>query len=213
MTLLRHGESTWNLENRFTGNVDVPLSAKGEIEARQAGRLLKEIPIDMVFTSTLKRAIDTATIVLEVREGLTLPIERSSAINERHYGILQGLNKADVAKKYGEEQLRLWRRSYDVRPPDGESLEDTAGRSLPYFKERILGEIRKGNNVLVVAHGNSLRSIVMYLDSLSPEQVVTLNIPTGIPLIYDMTQNCNVTSRRFLMQDDHDQLNQSALVS
>jgi len=184
LVLLRHGESQWNLENRFTGWVDVDLSPKGELEAKQAGEKLKETPIDKVYTSVLKRAIRTADIVLDVVGKSDLPVERDPALNERHYGDLQGLNKAETAKKYGEAQVHLWRRSYDVRPPNGESLQDTAARVLPYWESKILPDLQAGKNVLVVAHGNSLRALVMRLDGLTREEVLELNIPTGVPLVY-----------------------------
>jgi 2,3-bisphosphoglycerate-dependent phosphoglycerate mutase len=198
LVLLRHGESQWNLENRFTGCVDVPLSPKGEEEARRAGLLLQDVPINIVYTSVLKRAVDTATIALKERGGSELPTVRDKALNERHYGDLQGLNKAEVAEQYGNEQLQIWRRSYDVPPPHGESLKDTASRTLPYFNKMILADIKSGKNVLVVAHGNSLRSIVMYLDKLTPEQVVELNIPTGLPLLYELNSAGQVLSCRYL---------------
>ena len=198
LVLLRHGESQWNLENRFTGCADVPLSPKGEEEARHAGLLLKEVPIDKVYTSELKRVIDTATIALKTRGANDLPTVRDKALNERHYGDLQGLNKAEVAKQYGNKQLQIWRRSYDVRPPNGESLKDTAARTMPYFNENILADVKNGKNVLVVAHGNSLRSIVMSLDNLTREQVVELNIPSGIPLVYEINRDGKVISSNYL---------------
>ena len=194
LLLLRHGESQWNLENRFTGWVDVPLSPKGEEEARSAGEKLKTYKFDFGFTSVLQRAIKTMDIVLGITGQTNLKIERDQALNERHYGALQGLNKADIAKQYGEAQLKIWRRSYDVPPPrdktelnpDGvsESLKDTAARTLPYFASKILPLVVSGKNIIVAAHGNSLRSIVMQLDNLSKEQVLELNIPTGVPLLY-----------------------------
>jgi 2,3-bisphosphoglycerate-dependent phosphoglycerate mutase len=195
---LRHGESQWNLENRFTGWVDVPLSPKGEEEAKHAGLLLKDMPIDKLYTSVLQRAINTAKLALEVRGGAELPTERDQALNERHYGDLQGLNKAETAKQYGDEQVHIWRRSYDVPPPNGESLKDTAARTLPYFDAHILPDIKAGLNVLVVAHGNSLRSIVMSLDNLTREQVLQLNIPTGVPLVYEMSSDGKVISSKYL---------------
>lgn len=198
LILLRHGESQWNLENRFTGWVDVPLSPKGEEEARHAGEILKDVPIDKVYTSVLQRAINTARIALDVRGGGDLPTEFDQALNERHYGDLQGLNKAETAKQYGDEQVHIWRRSYDVRPPNGESLKDTAARTLPYFNEKIMPDIKAGKNVLVVAHGNSLRSIVMSLDNLTREQVLELNIPTGVPLVYEMDTEGRVLSSKYL---------------
>lgn len=195
LILLRHGESQWNLENRFTGWVDVPLSPKGEEEARKAGEKLKNIKIDKRYTSVLKRAIDTDRIAMEVAGKLDVPVERNMALNERHYGALQGLNKEETAKKYGKEQVHLWRRSYDIAPPkdvtelnpDGisESLKDTADRVIPYYLSNIKPDVDAGLNVLVTAHGNSLRALVMYLDNLSKEEVLELNIPTGIPIVYE----------------------------
>jgi 2,3-bisphosphoglycerate-dependent phosphoglycerate mutase len=200
LILLRHGESQWNLENRFTGWVDVPLSPKGEEEARRAGELLKDVPIDKLYTSVLQRAINTARIALATRGKGEPPTEFDQALNERHYGDLQGLNKAETAKQYGDEQVHIWRRSYDVPPPHGESLKDTAARTLPYFDEKILPDIKAGKNVLVVAHGNSLRSIVMSLDNLTREQVLNLNIPTGVPLVYEMDTNGKALSSKYLGQ-------------
>jgi 2,3-bisphosphoglycerate-dependent phosphoglycerate mutase len=198
LILLRHGESQWNLENRFTGWVDVPLSPKGEQEAKHAGELLKAIPIDKVYTSVLQRAMETARIVLEARGNPNLPTERDKALNERMYGDLQGLNKAETADKFGAEQVHIWRRSYDVPPPNGESLKDTAARTLPYFNEHILPDIKAGLNVLVAAHGNSLRSIVMDLDKLTREQVIELNIPTGVPLVYDFAADGTILGSEYL---------------
>lgn len=184
LVLLRHGESQWNLENRFTGWVDVDLSPKGEVEARQAGEKLKDTPIDKVYTSVLKRAIRTADMALAVGGKTNLPTERDQALNERHYGDLQGLNKAETATKFGDEQVHIWRRSYDVRPPNGESLQDTAARVMPYWESKIRPDLEAGLNLLVAAHGNSLRALVMHLDGLTREQVLELNIPTGVPLVY-----------------------------
>jgi 2,3-bisphosphoglycerate-dependent phosphoglycerate mutase len=198
LILLRHGESQWNLENRFTGWVDVPLSPKGELEAKRAGELLKTLPIDKVYTSVLQRAIETARIVLAVRGTEELPTGRDKALNERMYGDLQGLNKEETANQFGAEQVHIWRRSYDVPPPNGESLKDTAARTLPYFKEHILPDIKNGLNVLVAAHGNSLRSIVMDLDNLTREQVLELNIPTGVPLVYDFLEDGTILGSEYL---------------
>lgn len=185
LVLLRHGESQWNLENRFTGWIDVDLSPRGVEEANRAGELLSKFHFDMAFCSALKRAKRTLDLVLEKIGRQDLPVVYDEALNERHYGDLQGLNKAETAKKYGDKQVHIWRRSYDVRPPGGESLEDTAKRTLPYFKNRILPEVLAGRNVLVSAHGNSLRAIVMDLDGLSKEEVLELNIATGTPIIYE----------------------------
>jgi 2,3-bisphosphoglycerate-dependent phosphoglycerate mutase len=205
LILVRHGESQWNLENRFTGWVDVPLTEKGQEEARIAGEHLRDLPIDKVYTSVLQRAINTSKIALEAAgKNADLPTERSEKLNERHYGDLQGLNKTETAAQYGEAQVKIWRRSYDVPPPGekGESLKDTAARTLPYFEEHIRPDILAGKNVLIVAHGNSLRSIVMELDQLTREQVLELNIPTGIPLVYDIDDQGKVTHKTYLFTRD-----------
>jgi len=198
LILLRHGQSQWNLENRFTGWIDVPLSAKGEAEARAAGEKLRGRRIDILYTSVLKRAIDTATIALEVAGTTPAATVRDAALNERMYGDLQGLNKAEAAKRWGDAQIKLWRRSYDVRPPGGESLADTAARVLPFWDARIQPDLRAGKHVLVAAHGNSLRALVMHLDGLSQEQVLELEIPTGVPLLYDVAPDGRVTGKRYL---------------
>lgn len=202
LILLRHGESQWNLENRFTGWVDVPLSPKGEQEAAEAGRLLKTFQIDKLYTSVLQRAIETARIALANAGKSEIPTERDQALNERHYGDLQGLNKAETAEKFGDEQVKLWRRSYDIQPPNGESLKDTAARTLPYFHDRIMKDINAGENVLVVAHGNSLRSIVMSLDKMTEQEVIELNIPTGIPLVYEFDDQGEIVSKGYLSGKD-----------
>lgn len=198
LVLLRHGESQWNLENRFTGWVDVPLSPKGIEEARNAGEKLKSYKFDRAFTSVLKRANDTLRIVLELSGQTSIPTEFNQALNERHYGDLQGLNKAETAQKYGDAQVKLWRRSFDVQPPNGESLKDTLARVLPYWESAILPCVKKGENLIVAAHGNSLRSLVMHLDSLSKEAVLELNIPTGVPLVYTMDTNGKALEHRYI---------------
>jgi 2,3-bisphosphoglycerate-dependent phosphoglycerate mutase len=200
LALVRHGQSQWNLENRFTGWVDVPLTDRGLAEATRAGELLKEAGahFDIAFTSDLTRAQETLRIMLEVLGQSDLPIERDKALNERHYGALQGLNKAETAEKYGKEQVHIWRRSYDVPPPEGESLEDTAARTLPYFDSKVLAQLKAGRDVIVAAHGNSLRSIVMQLDSLTREQVLELNIDTGVPLLYQFDDGGRVLSKQIL---------------
>ena len=200
LVLLRHGESQWNLENRFTGWVDVPLSPKGEEEARQAGEKLKAagIRFDLAFTSVLQRAIRTLEIALEVLGQSDLAVEKDQALNERHYGDLQGLNKAETAKRFGDEQVHIWRRSYDVAPPGGESLKDTAARTLPYFEAKILPVVKAGKTVLVAAHGNSLRSVVMHLDRLSREEVLGLNLGTGVPIVYEIDVEGRVRGKRVL---------------
>ncbi len=216
LVLLRHGESTWNKENRFTGWIDVALSEKGEQEAKTAGLLLKQngFVFDVAYTSLLKRAIKTLWIVLEDMELMWIPVNLSWRLNERHYGALQGLNKSETATKFGEQQVLLWRRSYDVRPPAldksdsrypgndpkykdlpekclplTECLKDTTTRFLPYWKETIAPAVKSGQNVIIVAHGNSLRALVKHLDQISDQQIVKLNIPTGIPLVYELDNN------------------------
>jgi len=200
LVLLRHGESQWNRENRFTGWVDVPLSPKGEEEARQAGEKLKAagIRFDLAFTSVLQRAIRTLEITLDVLGQSDIPVEKDQALNERHYGDLQGLNKAETAKRFGDEQVHIWRRSYDVAPPGGESLKDTAARTLPYFEAKILPVVKAGKTVLVAAHGNSLRAVVMHLDRLSREEVLELNLGTGVPILYEIDVEGKVRGKRVL---------------
>ena len=187
LILLRHGQSTWNLENRFTGWIDVPLTPLGEEEAKEAGAKIKKagIKLDVAYTSALLRAHETLTLCLETAGQTGLPTHFDQALNERHYGDLQGLNKDETAQKFGADQVKLWRRSYDVQPPNGESLKDTAARTLPYFESNIIPELKAGKNVIISAHGNSLRAIVMQLDQLTQPQVLELNIPNGIPIVYD----------------------------
>jgi 2,3-bisphosphoglycerate-dependent phosphoglycerate mutase len=197
LCLIRHGQSLWNLQNRFTGWIDVPLSERGVEEARRAGELLRDLHFDVAYTSVLSRAEDTLRIILETL-GRTMPIIRDQALNERMYGDLQGMNKDDMRRQYGPEQVQIWRRSFDVAPPNGESLKDTAARTLPFFERAIMGDIRQGSNVLVVAHGNSNRSIVMKLDNLSPDEVVTLELATGLPLVYEVLGDGTVVSKRVL---------------
>jgi 2,3-bisphosphoglycerate-dependent phosphoglycerate mutase len=214
LILLRHGESAWNQKNLFTGWVDIPLSRKGIEESLDSGKKIKDIPIDIVFTSTLVRAQETAFIALaehssgkvpvvlhtgeglmeewsqiygEKAAGLTIPVVRASELNERMYGELQGLDKDETRAKFGVDQVLIWRRSYDIPPPHGESLEMTAARSIPFFEDHIVPQLQLGKNVLVCAHGNSLRSIVMQMDGLSKEEVLKLEIATGVPLFYDYT--------------------------
>ena len=200
LVLVRHGESQWDLENSFTGWVDVPLSEKGVIEAKQAAERLKKenIHFDKAYTSDLQRAQNTLKIILETLGQANIPVEKDKALNERHYGDLQGLNKAETAKKFGDEQVKIWRRSYDIAPPNGESLKDTAARTLPYFESKILADLKSGKNIIVAAHGNSLRSIVMKLDHLTKEQVLELNLGTAIPLIYDFDPSLKVLSKKEL---------------
>ncbi len=197
LILIRHGESLWNLENRFTGWTDVPLTPKGEEEAKSAGVKLRGTKIDVAYTSALTRAQRTLKLIMEEMP-LSVPVIKDQALNERHYGDLQGLNKADTAKRYGAEQVHIWRRSYDIAPPNGESLKDTAARTLPFFERAIMGDLKQGKNVLVVAHGNSNRSIVMALDKLDEKQVTELNLATGVPVVYEIDEDGNVVNKTIL---------------
>jgi 2,3-bisphosphoglycerate-dependent phosphoglycerate mutase len=197
LIIVRHGQSLWNLEDRFTGWVDVPLTAKGEQEALAAGVKLKGISVDVAYTSNLQRAQRTLALICEGME-TAIPTIRDEALNERHYGDLQGLNKTRTAEKFGDEQVKIWRRSYDIPPPNGESLKDTAARTLPFFDRCILGDIAQGKDVLVVAHGNSNRSIVMQLDKLTPEEILEVNLATGVPIVYEMTNEGSVASKTIL---------------
>jgi 2,3-bisphosphoglycerate-dependent phosphoglycerate mutase len=197
LCLLRHGQSQWNLENRFTGWVDVALTELGREEARAAGERLKSrgLRFDLAFTSVLSRAIETVDITLREMGQTGIPIEKDEALNERMYGDLQGLDKAETAAKYGDEQVHIWRRSYDVPPPNGESLKDTQERTLPYYSAAIEPELRAGKNVLVVAHGNSLRAVVMALEELTPEQILQVEIPTGVPWLYELDSSLKVVQK------------------
>lgn len=194
LILVRHGQSLWNKENRFTGWVDVPLTDEGRDEARKAGVKLGRIIINVAYTSTLKRAQETLDLIMKAG-GFEVPVIADQALNERHYGDLQGLNKAETAQKFGDEQVKIWRRSYDVAPPGGEALANTAARTVPFFERCICGDLKQGKNVLVVAHGNSNRSIVMKLEDLSKEQVLELELATGVPLIYDLSDDLKVLSK------------------
>jgi 2,3-bisphosphoglycerate-dependent phosphoglycerate mutase len=194
LALVRHGQSLWNLEDRFTGWVDVPLTDRGREEARRAGERLGDIRFDVAYTSALSRAQETLAIILDVL-GQRPPVIRDQALNERHYGDLQGLNKKKTAEKYGADQVKLWRRSYDVPPPNGEALKQTAERTLPFFERSIQGDLSLGKAVLVVAHGNSNRSIVMQLDRLTKEQVLALELGTGVPLVYEIGADGSVVSK------------------
>ena len=225
LVLLRHGESIWNKENRFTGWTDVDLSEAGREEAARAGNLLKAqgFSFDVAYTSVLKRAIRTLWIALDQLDQMWIPVHRSWRLNERHYGALQGLNKAETAARHGEQQVKIWRRSYDVAPPPltpddsrhprydvryqrlspselplTESLKDTVSRFLPYWEEHIAPVIRGGSRVIIAAHGNSLRALVKQLDRISDADIVELNIPTGVPLIYELDDRLNPVSRRYL---------------
>jgi 2,3-bisphosphoglycerate-dependent phosphoglycerate mutase len=197
LTLVRHGQSTYNLENRFTGNVDVELTDLGKEEALSAGKKLVGFNYDYAYTSMLKRAWDSLSIILETIKENLLPI-KNAALNERRYGSLQGLNKAETAEKYGLVQVELWRRSFDVRPPDGESLEDTFNRTVPYYQSEIEPKLKDNKNVLIVAHGNSLRALMMYLEHISHEEIAKVNIPTGSPRNYVFDDNLKVLSVNYL---------------
>ena len=188
LVLVRHGQSQWNLENRFTGWVDVPITPLGEQEAHRAGRELKaaDIRFDLAFVSELIRANQTLAVILDELGRKDLPVKKDAALNERHYGDLQGLDKAETIKKFGEAQVHIWRRSFDVKPPNGESLKDTADRTLPYFKKFILPAVTTGQNVLVSAHGNSLRAIIMDLEKLTPDQIMKVEIATCRPIYYEV---------------------------
>ncbi len=235
IVLLRHGESQWNLENRFTGWTDVDLTPKGEEEARTAGLLLKEegFEFDIAYTSVLTRAVRTLWIALKEMDMVWLPIVNSWRLNERHYGALQGLNKAETAEKYGDEQVLIWRRSYDTQPPAlttddprypgrdrryadltaeelplTECLKDTVARFLPYWKDTIVPVIKNGKRVLIVAHGNSLRALVKYLDNISEAEIVGLNIPTGVPLVYELDDDLKPIRSYYL--GDHEEAKKKA---
>ena len=197
LVLVRHGQSDWNLKNLFTGWRDVDLTDKGVSEAREAGRKLKAqgIKFDVAFTSALKRAQRTLDLMLGELGQTTIPVIKDQALNERDYGDLVGLNKDDARKKWGEEQVHIWRRSYDVAPPGGESLRDTAARVLPYYIREILPRVLRGERVLVAAHGNSLRALVMVLDKHSPETITKLNLETGVPMIYRLNADSTVASK------------------
>lgn len=201
LVLVRHGQSVWNLQNRFTGWVDVPLTEKGKEEAYRAGELLKDVKFDVAYTSALTRAQETLKIILET-VGLLIPVIKDQALNERHYGALQGLKKDRARQKWGADIVHLWRRSYDIAPPEGESLKDTAARTIPFLERAIMGDVVDGRNVIVVAHGNSLRSIVMYLEKLSPKEIVKVEIPTGTPIIYDLDENGNILNKEIRYLED-----------
>jgi len=198
LVLVRHGQSTWNLENRFTGEEDPPLTPLGQEEARSAGRKLKPIRFSRGFTSVLRRAIDTMTLLLETAGYPDLPVTRNRALNERNYGRLQGLNKAEIAKQYGDEQVSVWRRSFSIRPPGGESLADTAARVIPYFQANIEPLLKKGEDILVVAHGNSLRSLLMHLEHISEDDIAHVDLPTGAPRRYIFTDTLQIEKVDYL---------------
>jgi len=192
LVIFRHGQSVWNLENKFTGWVDVELTEKGIEEAKNAGLKLKKFKFDLGYTSNLKRAQNTLKLALEQCGQQTIPITNNQALNERMYGDLQGLNKADTAAKFGEEQVKIWRRSYDIAPPNGESLKDTAARVIPYFESEILPKLKAGKNIVIAAHGNSLRALIMYLEKMTPAQILAFEIGTGVPRLYEFDSNLNV---------------------
>ena len=189
LILVRHGQSEWNAKNLFTGWKDPALTNQGVAEANNAGKLIlqKNIQFDLMYTSMLSRAQKTGDIILKVLNHKEIPIIKNEALNERNYGSLAGLNKDDARKKWGEEQVHIWRRSFDIPPPDGESLKDTADRVLPYFEAEIMPKVISGSNILIAAHGNSLRALIMKLDSISSEDIVKLEIPTGAPIQYEFT--------------------------
>ncbi len=202
LVLVRHGQSVWNLENKFTGWVDVELSSQGVSEAEKAGDLLKtqSFRFQAIHTSRLKRAQKTLEIIMKKLNLQGEDVQIDSALNERHYGDLQGLNKDELRKKYGDEQVHIWRRSYDVAPPNGECLKDCAKRTLPYYKEYILPQVKAGKDVLVVAHGNSLRSIIMEIEKMSPDEILNLNLDTGVPIVYGIDSSGKMTSKKILSQ-------------
>jgi 2,3-bisphosphoglycerate-dependent phosphoglycerate mutase len=198
LVLIRHGQSQWNLENRFTGWIDIALSPKGEEEAKKAGEKLKGYKFDKVYTSVLQRAIKTYEIAKETAGFGNLPLEQDKALNERMYGDLQGLNKDECRKKFGDEQVHIWRRSYDICPPNGESLKDTAARVLPYYHEKIEPDLKAGKNILVVAHGNSLRALIMSIENISEKDILKLEIPTGAPIVYELDEDLKIVSKKEL---------------
>lgn len=225
LILLRHGESEWNLENRFTGWTDVDLSPKGVEEAKSAGKVLKEkgYDFDIAYTSYLRRAIHTLELALEEMGRTNLPVIKSWKLNERHYGALQGLNKAETAQKYGEEQVHIWRRSFDIQPPQlepgdkrnpalqelyhgidagelplTESLKDTIARVVPYYEQEILPKMNEGKRVIIAAHGNSLRALIMYFEQLSEKEITGVNVPTGVPLVYEFTDDDRLHNKYYL---------------
>jgi 2,3-bisphosphoglycerate-dependent phosphoglycerate mutase len=194
LILVRHGQSEWNAKNLFTGWKDPGLTDQGVSEAKNAGKLILEqkIEFDVMYTSMLSRAQKTGDIILGILNHKEIPIIKNEALNERHYGSLAGLNKDDARKKWGEEQVHIWRRSFDMPPPEGESLKDTADRVLPYFETEIMPKVISGSSILIAAHGNSLRALIMKLDSISPEDIVKLEIPTGAPIQYEFTADGDV---------------------
>ncbi len=198
LTIVRHGQSQYNLENRFTGFADVDLTAQGREEAAMCGRKLIGMQYEACFTSVLKRAIETLHIILDIIGPKQLPIHQDAALNERNYGDLQGLNKAETAEKYGADQVNLWRRSFDIAPPGGESLKQTQERVLPYYNAQILPLLQKGENVLIVAHGNSLRALMMHLENISEDAIVHIDLLTGVPRVYHFDESGKIAKVEFL---------------
>jgi len=197
LILLRHGQSLWNLKNRFTGEVDIDLTVQGEAEALNAGKLLKDFQIDIAFTSVLNRAIHTLNIIL-IEIGLNIPVVPSPALNERNYGELQGLNKAETAKKYGAENVLHWRRGFSTRPPGGESLKDTFDRVVPFYLKEIYPCLKQGKTVLIVAHGNSLRALIMHLQGLNEQEIESVEIATGAPKAYEFSSDMKLIKSNYL---------------
>lgn len=198
LILVRHGQSVYNLENRFTGNLDIGLTPLGEEESRLSGEKLKGYSFDLAFTSMLIRAQESLRIILETIGQTKIPVVKSDALNERMYGSLQGLNKEDTCKKYGAKQVEIWRRSYDTCPPEGESLAQTFERTVPYYKAEIEPQLREGKDVLIVAHGNSLRALLMYLENISAKDIVQINIPTGMPKKYTLDKDLKILKISYL---------------
>lgn len=212
LILIRHGKSEFNLKKIFTGWMDAPLADQGKAEAHHAAENLKGIHFDMAFTSMLSRAQDTLQIILEDLDQTDIPIIKDEALNERHYGDLQGKNKDATKEEFGEEQVHIWRRSYDVPPPNGESLKDTCERTIPFLKEKILPEVAKGKTIIVAAHGNSLRSIVKELEKLSADEIVKVEIPTGVPHVYEFDKEMNLAKKSILHHDMKEEQEESAKV-
>jgi len=198
LVLVRHGQSIWNKENKFTGWVNVDLAEKGISEAEKAGELLKNYHFDAAYSSVLLRANRTLDIILEKIGQQNIPLTRDEALNERMYGDLQGLDKDEVRKKYGDEQVKIWRRSFDIAPPNGESLKDTAERVIPYYEQHIAPQLKAGKNIIIAAHGNSLRALIMHIEGLSPNEILSVEIPTGKPRVYQLTNNLKIENVAFL---------------
>ena len=198
LVLVRHGQSVFNLENRFTGNLDISLTRLGEQEAKNAGDKLLNFKFDLAYTSALIRAQESLNIILKEIHQTDIVVIKNGAFNERNYGSLQGLNKAETIAKFGQKQVDIWRRSYATRPPDGESLEDTYNRTVPFYKQVIEPELKLQKNILIVAHGNSLRALVMYLENISEQEISNLNIPTGVPRCYDFDENLKIKKVNYL---------------